>query len=731
MKKVVFILFAFAMSVQAIAQMNIQDARTNYDIDDTVTVTGIVTNDESLGSVRYIQDLTAGIAIYPGNSWDGFTEPQIGDEITVTGVISEFSGLLEVGPDLTSVTINSSGNPLPTPEIITPDEMNEGLEGQLCVINGALFNQGGQVIQGNSTYDFMASGESGTAYFRTSNALVGSVLTPCDANITGIVSQFSFDGFGGYQLLLRDEDDFETLSNICIASTVEQENLTTTSFDVIWSTDNPGDSKVEYGTTPALGQEVTDGTLTTDHVMSLTDLEPGTIYYVQVTSGADGEESTSPMVTFATVSESSGSMITYFTGSVNNSVATEELAISVGADMNDTIAAYILRAENTVDMAIYNINNSVLVDAINTAQSNGVQIRYIAQGTNANIGIGDFNAGIPLQYREDDNGSGMHNKFCIIDAESTENAVVITGSTNWTTGNLTTDYNNAIFIQDESLAKAYTIEFNEMWGSDGPTPDDANSRFSSDKLINTPRKFIIGGSNVELYFSPTDGTTAAIQAALQGIDYDHYFCLLSFTRDELAETQIAENSIFVDMAGIIEQTSDQASEFSTLQLANVPVYTHQGVPNDLHHKYAIIDQSEPLADPIVITGSHNWSSSAENFNDENTLIIHDAAIANVFYQEFTARLAEVNPDNIQELPNGLKVTLYPNPSTGIFSLQASNGTYGNMTVEVLDLTGKVVLKDNMTSVVKTLNLAHLSNGLYLVNLTIDGQSSSIKLQISK
>lgn len=730
MKKVVLLLFAFAMSVQAFAQMNIQDARTNFAIDDEVTVTGIVTNGESLGSVRYIQDLTAGIAIYPGTTWDGFTAPQLGDEITVVGVISEFSGLLEVGPELTSVTINSSGNPLPTPEIITPEEMNEGLEGQLCVINGALFNAGGQLIQGNSTYDFVASGEPGTAYFRTSNALVGAVLTPCDANLTGIVSQFSFTGFGGYQILLRDEGDFESLSSICISSTVEQENLATTSFDVVWSTDTEGDSKIEYGTTTALGQEMTDATLTTDHMMSLTGLEPGTIYYVQVTSGANGEESTSPMVTFATISESSGTITTYFTGSVDNSVATEELAISVGADMNDTIAAYILRAESTVDMAIYNINNSVLVNAINTAQSNGIQIRYIAQGTNANIGIGDFNAGIPLQYREDDEGSGMHNKFCIIDAESTENAIVLTGSTNWTEGNLTTDYNNAVFIQDESLAKAYTIEFNEMWGSDGPMPDDANSRFSSAKFINTPRKFIIGGSNVELYFSPTDGTTAAINAALQTIDYDHYFCLLSFTRDELAETQISENSIFVDMAGIIEQTSDQASEYSNLQDGNVPVFTHQGIPNDIHHKYAIIDQSEPLADPIVITGSHNWSSSAENVNDENTLIIHDARIANVFYQEFNARWSEVNT-SVEELPNGLKVSVFPNPSTGEFSIQASNSTYGNMFIEVLDLTGKRVFADSMTAAVKNISLSDLSNGIYLVNLTVDGQSTSIKLQISK
>ncbi len=33
----------------------------------------------------------------------------------------------------------------------------------------------------------------------------------------------------------------------------------------------------------------------------------------------------------------------------------------------------------------------------------------------------------------------------------------------------------------------------------------------------------------------------------------------------------------------------------------------------------------------------NWSANGEDTNDENTIIIHDAAIANQFYQEFAAR----------------------------------------------------------------------------------------------
>jgi len=50
----------------------------------------------------------------------------------------------------------------------------------------------------------------------------------------------------------------------------------------------------------------------------------------------------------------------------------------------------------------------------------------------------------------------------------------------------------------------------------------------------------------------------------------------------------------------------------------------------------IVDH-DTASDPFVITGSMNWSANGEDTNDENTLIIHDADIANQFYQEFAAR----------------------------------------------------------------------------------------------
>ena len=119
---------------------------------------------------------------------------------------------------------------------------------------------------------------------------------------------------------------------------------------------------------------------------------------------------------------------------MDNSVATIEQAQALGTNTNDTIAAYITSAQNTLDIAAYNINNSAIEQAINTAIANGVQVRYIAEGQNANLGLSAIDDSMPIHFRTDGMGSGMHNKFIVGDRDDAQNAFVLTGSTNFTTG---------------------------------------------------------------------------------------------------------------------------------------------------------------------------------------------------------------------------------------------------------------------------------------------------------
>lgn len=729
--KLTLALTAAFVSTAAVAQDNILDVRENYNIGQTVTVTGVVTSDDNLGSVRYLQDATAGIAIYPGADWgDWDATPQIGDSLSVTGEITEYNGLLEVGPNLTAVDFWGAGT-VPTPMDITPAQMGENLEGQLVRINGVTFPLAGTFITGNNTYDFNASGESGVIYVRTSNSLVGEELTGCEVDMLGIVSQFSFDGFGGYQLLPRGPVDLIPASALCYTSPVSQTNLATTSFTLSWTTDLACDGTVEYGLTEDLGMTASAITPNTpSHFVNLEGLEPGTIYYARAVSTLeDGTSVVSTIRPYATVSESSGDIHVYFNGPVDHSVATEELALSLGTDMNDTVAAWIMSAQHTLDVAAYNLNDQTVEDAVNAAVANGVQVRWIYEGQNANIGLSSLDDAVVTHPRTDGEGSGMHNKFIVGDADYAELAFVLTGSTNLTTGQLVSDLNNVIVLEDQSLARAYELEFEEMWGSEGMTPDAANSKFGADKTWNTPVNFLVGGSEVELYFSPTDGTNAAILAEVEAANADLEFALLTLTRDDLGEAIVELNqSFFVSPVGVIEQVNTTGSEFDNLISNGVQVYAHE-LSGDCHHKYAIVDHSEPGTDPLVITGSHNWSSSAENVNDENTVIVHNARVANLYHQEFRGIVNAINGTGDAVLEAGVRNwNLMPNPAREQVWVQ---GVQATDAVRVLDASGReVAVSQWRQGAVIQLELNGLSSGMYHVAVTApNGSTTTARLAV--
>ena len=696
-----------------LSQDNILDVRTNYSVGDVVTVTGVVTSDGNLGSVRYLQDATAGIALYPGADWSEWDdEPAIGDSLTVTGEVTEYNGLLEVGPNLSAVTFEGTGA-VPEPLVIGAADMDESLEGQLVRVNSVTFPLAGQEITGNNTYDFTADGETGIIYVRTSNSLVGETLTGCAVDLIGIVSQFSFDGTGGYQLLPRGPVDLIPAAGICYTSPVVQSNMGTSGFTLSWTTDLAADGIVEYGLTEDLGMTSSNTSGTTDHSVDLSGLEAGRIYYARaVSSLPDGESAASPIRPYATVSASSGDIHVYFNGPVNTAVATDEEALSLGVDMNDTVAAWILSAQHTLDVAAYNFNDQTLEDAFEAAANNGIQIRWIYEGQNANVGLNNLPESIVTHPRTDGQGSGMHNKFIVGDAEYPESAFVLTGSTNLTTGNLVQDLNNAIVFEDQSLARAYTIEFNEMWGSDGMTPDAANAKFGPDKTWNTPVDFVIGGVPVELYFSPSDGTTNAIRQEIEAADSEFEFALLALTRDDLGDAIAAlGQSFFVNPIGGIEQVNTTGSEYENLLSNGVQVY-HHNISGDLHHKYAIVDHASLSDDPTVITGSHNWSSSAENVNDENTVIVHDARVANLYHQEFQGILIALGViQSVGEAGEDPQCIVYPNPVRGTLNVEWMEGQPDGPLV-LRDLSGRIVLTAPLQPGTSRISTSGLAAGVY-------------------
>ena len=432
------------------------------------------------------------------------------------------------------------------------------------------------------------------------------------------------------------------------------------SLALSWSASTNSSTNCNYGTTSTLGTAINNGGNTLTHTMSLAGLQPATFYYVECYSVNGMDTAFSNIGIYSTASNSSGVIRPYFNHSVDVSVSTGVDAQNITTYFNDTIKAYMDLAQNTLDICVYNASDATIATAINDAYNRGVAVRYIADDDVVNSMLPSLNSNIPIVYRDPAVAGIMHNKFIIVDANSTNNSWVMGGSTNWTNPtNLFNDYNNIIFIQDEAIAKAYTLEFEEMWAV----------TFGTNKMDNTPHKFVVDGKNLEVYFSPSDQTTSKILEVINDVDYTLEFGLLGFTRNDLGQAVIdVHNSFGTNVRGIIEDINTTGSEFAALITAGVNVKSHMGITYAFHHKYAIADADIIASDPTVLTGSHNWSNNAENNSDENTIIIRDHTIANIYLQEFTERFNELGGSGINDLIE-LEISVFPNPSAGIVNVK--------------------------------------------------------------
>jgi phosphatidylserine/phosphatidylglycerophosphate/cardiolipin synthase-like enzyme len=324
----------------------------------------------------------------------------------------------------------------------------------------------------------------------------------------------------------------------------------------------------------------------------------------------------------------------------------------------------------------------------------------------------------------------MHNKFVIIDANSSDanDAIVWTGSTNFTDGQVNTDANNIVIFQDQSLAKTYEMEFNEMW----------SGIFGPYKVDNTPKEFNIGGNRVELYFSPSDNTQAEITRTIATADHDMEFCVYAYTRPEISDSIDERIANGVWGGGVIDDTTGSTNAFSLLEQDMSNTLFLASFTYLVHNKYLLADANAPGLDPLVLTGSHNWTYSANTKNDENTVVVHNASIANQYYQEWVSRYHD---EGGTELPSyivgindwdqkDISLSIFPNPASERIQFSLNSQSNSSATIQFCDMEGRIMIEESFEKN-SSLDVSSLAPGLYLIRIVHDGKTLSGKVMIEK
>lgn len=284
---------------------------------------------------------------------------------------------------------------------------------------------------------------------------------------------------------------------------------------------------------------------------------------------------------------------------------------------DEALAAAIDAARLTVDVAVYNLNLWSIRNALLDAHARGVVVRVVVESDNMDRDeIQDLvDAGI--EVLGDRQEGLMHNKFVVIDRYE-----VWTGSMNFTLNGVYEDDNNLLHFRSRDIAEDYLVEFDEMFVQD---------MFGPYAIPLTPNPVVmVDDTVIEVYFSPDDGVQARLVELLNAAQSSIHFLAYSFTADSLGEVIRSKAAAGLTVAGVMEAdqvATNTGTEYDPFLQAGLNVLLDA---NDdlMHHKVFIIDES------IVVTGSYNFSSSAEERNDENLVIIHNPDVAAAFMNEF-------------------------------------------------------------------------------------------------
>lgn len=300
-----------------------------------------------------------------------------------------------------------------------------------------------------------------------------------------------------------------------------------------------------------------------------------------------------------------------------------------GIDM--ALVADIAAANKTIDIASYDFNLETVTQALIQARQRGVIVRLVAD-KDANQDSEEFlaatsrlaAAGIPITF--DTRPAFMHNKFMILDGST-----LWTGSWNLTINDTYRNDNNTLRLIVPELVENYRRRFEHLFAG--------QMGASAPKDTPYPVVTLPNGVRIENYFSPNGGADRAIQVRLGNATRSIRVMAFTYTANDQSDILIEKQKAGLSVQGVFESrnTEGTGADYARLKRSRIDVL-EDGNCYVMHNKVYIVD------DRTVITGSYNFTASAEKDNDENLLIVDDPSLAAAYLAEFDRVYAQAkNP----------------------------------------------------------------------------------------
>lgn len=361
-------------------------------------------------------------------------------------------------------------------------------------------------------------------------------------------------------------------------------------------------------------------------------------------------------------------------------------------DLDEAIFRFIRQAKkgDTLLCCFYEFRYRPVADELKVAIDRGVEVQLIVDGkVNEHTDKkGKFHPSFPREdnlsmlaeanipeeqviLREAKPNDIQHNKFMVLlKTKNKKPAEVWTGSTNMSLGGIHGQTNVGHWIRNADVADKYRAYWELLSSDPGGMAEDTkadtrrkNAEFRSEveALHDVPLALEDIPVGITPIFSPRTGLKV-LDMYVNMVDSAETaaFITLAFGINKAFKEQLKDNTAHGHIVFILLEKKDKPSSsnpeaFVAINASNNvykawgsylrdPVYqwakeTNAGIlklnqhVSYIHSKFLLMD---PLSDdPIVVTGSANFSDGSTNANDENMLVIRgNQRVADIYFTEF-------------------------------------------------------------------------------------------------
>ncbi len=354
-------------------------------------------------------------------------------------------------------------------------------------------------------------------------------------------------------------------------------------------------------------------------------------------------------------------------------------------DLEDAILNFIGQAKkgDTLLACFYEFHYQPVVQAFKDAIDRGVQVKIIIDAKKnkesfpRDDNLQTIKSGhIPLTHiikREANQDKIQHNKFIVLLKGKTQKPTAVwTGSTNISEGGIFGQTNVGHWVRNENAAK----QFKAYWEilSDDPGGEPTDTRSEKIKKNSAFKEKVIGLQNdiapdkldtipigITPLFSPRTSITMLNTYAALLDSADKYSAItLAFGINDAFKNLLIDNTAKDQITFLLLEKQDKPRDGSKKKFTYVgasnnvyqawgsyikdPLYQWTKEVNTqmlqlnhhvmyIHSKFLLVD---PMGnEPIVVTGSANFSDASTRDNDENMMIIKgNKRVADIYFTEF-------------------------------------------------------------------------------------------------